>query len=396
MIPNVDDIELVKVQFESKEKRGTFGGLEYTYIADIPLKEGEMVLAKTRHGASAAKVSQVHVPLKDISCRVGELLHITARLEDDAAFAGFEDAQEEQLEIIPADDPEDPVQEAPEHSEPIIYIKQLPVIEDRLKDMRDEVERITGEAKSLACSPETVQAVKTARTNLTRKFDELEDARKQVKATILAPLEKFEQTYKECITGPFKAADAELKAKISTVEQGIIDACTGDMVKHFAERAAAEHLNWLTWDRMNRRISLTEAKQKTHKRLLEEIDKFVSGVAEDVRGINSMDNAEEIMVEYQKSLNLANAVNIVTNRHQQIAQQQAQREAWQRSQAEEKAAAERVEAVIPAPAPVPRQEPAEPEKIYKLTFYLRGTKPQLIEFKKHLIKYCEKEGIKYE
>lgn len=68
--------ELVQVQFKSRY-RDEYSGTEYTYIADVPLQEGDIVRVPTKHGDSEARVCRVNVPIGEIPCRVGELRHIT-------------------------------------------------------------------------------------------------------------------------------------------------------------------------------------------------------------------------------------------------------------------------------------------------------------------------------
>lgn len=69
--------KLVAVQFRSRYKKDTFSGGEYTYISDVPLAVGDIVNVPTKFGTSEARVSRVDVQISEISCRVGQLLHIT-------------------------------------------------------------------------------------------------------------------------------------------------------------------------------------------------------------------------------------------------------------------------------------------------------------------------------
>lgn len=56
----------------------------------------------------------------------------------------------------------------------IIKITQLPVIEERLRSMQEQVEKRTSEAMSMVCTEDTVQAVKKLRAELNSEFWELE------------------------------------------------------------------------------------------------------------------------------------------------------------------------------------------------------------------------------
>ncbi|MBQ9720903.1 MAG: hypothetical protein IJV64_09460, partial [Oscillospiraceae bacterium] len=62
----------------------------------------------------------------------------------------------------------------------LVRIRQLPVIEERLRKVRASIDAQTREAASLVCDAETVQAVKDTRAALNRRFTALENMRKAV------------------------------------------------------------------------------------------------------------------------------------------------------------------------------------------------------------------------
>ena len=103
----------------------------------------------------------------------------------------------------------------------LIVVKQLPIIEDQLRQVKASVDARVAQALALACTEETYKDVKKARAELNKEFQDLEARRREVKKAILAPYEAFEKLYKECAADAFTKADAELKAKIASVENGI-------------------------------------------------------------------------------------------------------------------------------------------------------------------------------
>lgn len=52
-------------------------GKEFSYIADVPLAKGDVVNVPTKYGPKECRVSRTGVPIGEIQCRVGQLLHIT-------------------------------------------------------------------------------------------------------------------------------------------------------------------------------------------------------------------------------------------------------------------------------------------------------------------------------
>ena len=62
--------------------------------------------------------------------------------------------------------------------EELIIVKQLPIIEENLKKLSEEIDLKVNNATNLICSEETVKEVKKVRAELSNKFKELETQRK--------------------------------------------------------------------------------------------------------------------------------------------------------------------------------------------------------------------------
>lgn len=275
----------------------------------------------------------------------------------------------------------------------LIKLTQLPVIEENLRGLKEQIKSRTEEAVALVCTPETLTTVKATRADLNKEFSVLEEQRKAVKAAIMEPYEAFEKVYKECVSDAFRSADAQLKGKINSVENGIKEAAEEVVKEYFYELCQAEHVDFLTWEQTGITVSLTDARQKTLATLRGKVADFVVKVAQAVNAIAEMENAEEIMAEYRQSLNLPQAIAAVSDRHRRI---EAEREAAERRKAQreaEAAAVQRVEAVAPPTITPPVQCIEKPvEKVYKCPFVAYGTKDQLTRLKE----FMNKEGIRYE
>lgn len=278
----------------------------------------------------------------------------------------------------------------------LIQVVQLPVIEERLRSMKAQVEQQTAAAMALVCNDATLAQVRAVRSELNKTFTDLEEQRKAVKKAVMGPYEAFEKVYKECITDPFKLADADLKNKIFTVEEDIKCACENKMQEYFSELCAAERVDWLKFEQVGLKIDLATARQKSHAKLREQIAAFVVGVAQAVNTISKMEDAEEIMAEYRQCLDMGRAIGIVQDRHQRIEEERQAAEARRAANEAQEAAVQKVEAVAPptvleppVAAPAPHQED---EKVYKCSFTVHATKAQL----KRLKDFMMQEGIRYE
>lgn len=271
----------------------------------------------------------------------------------------------------------------------LIRVTQLPVIEERLRSMKDQVDKTVGDAMSLVCTEETVQTVKSIRAGLNNQFKELEEQRKAVKAAVLGPYEQFERVYRECVSDRFRQADGELKGKIDAVETAIKSRCEAELRDYFAELCAARHIDFLKFEQAGIRVDMASAKAKTPKKLREQLSSFVDGVAHGTELISAMESAEEIMVEFKRTLDAAAAVSIVHERHRRIEAEKEAQAAMEAARERERQAVDKVDAVAP---PVPVAPPAEQETVLRCAFTVYATKTQLRKLKKFL----NQEGIRYE
>lgn len=271
----------------------------------------------------------------------------------------------------------------------LIRVTQLPIIEERLKALKADVDGQVSEALSLVCTEETIQAVKGKRTELRKQFDALEEQRKAVKAAVLGPYNQFEAVYKECVSDAFKSADMALKGKIDDVEADIKKRCEDGLREYFDELCAANHLDWLRYEQSGIQVDMASAKQKTPKKLREALAQFVAKVNSDVEQISTMEDAEEILMEYKRTLDAMGAIGTVSDRHRRIEAEKAERERREAQRAAEAEATRKVEAVAP---PVVVEPPKEEERVFKCSFTVWATKERLKKLKDFLIM----EGIKYE
>ena len=103
-------------------------------------------------------------------------------------------------------------------SNELIVVKQLPIIQERLKELSTEIDKKVENAKSLICTEETVKEVKQVRADMNKEFKDLEVQRKLVKEQVLAPYMQFEDIYKQYVSDKYKNADIELKNKVDSIE----------------------------------------------------------------------------------------------------------------------------------------------------------------------------------
>ena len=277
---------------------------------------------------------------------------------------------------------------------PMLICAHPPVIYENLLDLQERVASITDIVNGLPREPENLPQVKKARADLRRYFESLEEQRKAVKAAVMAPYNDAEAKYKALVSGPIGQADKLCKDFVDGVEASMKRQCEEGLREYFSELCAVNHVEFLKFEQAGIVIDMASSRQKTPKKLREQLAQFVSRVSSDLDSISEMEDAEEILVEYKQSLNLSSAIGIVLDRHRRIQQQREESISRASVKASELEAVHKVDAIAP-PAPV---QPPKEERRYTISFTLRPTeaqmkklRPLLIELKDFLIQ----EGIEY-
>ena len=270
--------------------------------------------------------------------------------------------------------------------ENLIVIKQLPQIEEHLKDLSSEIDVKVKNAKKLVCTEESVKTVKQIRANLTKDFKVLEEQRKTVKEQILAPYMQFEEVYKTYVSNKYKEADIDLKQKIDSTENELKKQKEQEIKEYFEEYKTANNIN----------VTLTASK----KNLKEQAKTFIDEIVDDLKLIETQEGKEEILVEYKRNLNVSKSIQEVANRHKLLEEEKKRQEELKNKQLEE--------AQRQADMSIKKQEVAtknaldnfvieppkviEQEEILTLKFKVRGTRSKLRELKRFL----EDGGYDYE
>lgn len=267
----------------------------------------------------------------------------------------------------------------------LITIKQLPIIEERLMAAKQFVDDAVSEALAMVCTEETILSVKEKRAELNKMFSELESQRRSVKRAVMDPYICFETVYRTCVSDAFKIADATLKQKINDVEDEMKRRCEMLLRGYYAELCEAHHIDFAQFERTGVSVSLSDAKAKVQppKKLKDQLTAFVLNLETGMNAIATMDNSEEVMVEFKKCLSAHEAIAAVNYRHKMI---EAERAAWaerEAAKAKEAEAVKKVEAFAP---------PEEVEPSFRVTFTVTITKSQA----KRLKEFMNMEGIKYE
>lgn len=263
----------------------------------------------------------------------------------------------------------------------LIVVKQLPVIEQTLNMYKKEIQKKVKEAMTLECTDNNIEKLKKTRAEFNKEKKEFEDKRKEVKKAVMEPYEEFEVIYKECITNLYEEADDDLKSKIETLENEKKSIITDEVQEYFIEYAKSVSAPaWLTFERFNFTPKLSNSRKKDKETAKEFIDKVVS----DVALISTQEYPDEIMVEYQYSLDVNSSILKVKNRHEQLEEHRKARELAEQAEKEQEEKEKELEKAM-QPEELSGPEEVVEEKIFTLRFTVKGTKEKLQALKKFLV-----------
>ena len=272
----------------------------------------------------------------------------------------------------------------------LIIVKQLPQIEEHLKELSVEIEEKVENAKNLVCTEESVKTIKQVRADLNKEFKELEVQRKTVKEQILAPYMQFEEVYKTYISEKYKSADIDLKQKIDNVEDELKEQKEQEIKDYFEEYKVANNIDFVNYEQAKINVTLTASK----KSLKEQAKVFIDKIIDDLKLIETQECKDEILVEYKQNLNVSRAIQEVANRHKLLEEERKRQEEWKKTEQviidfakKSDKYAEEVE-VLQSPV----EELQDQEDILTLKFTVKGTRTKLRELKQFL----ENGGYDYE
>lgn len=268
----------------------------------------------------------------------------------------------------------------------LIVVKQLPIIEEQLKQLSTEIDKKVENAVSLVCNEDTVKEVKKVRAELNNNFKELEEQRKTVKNAIMQPYTDFETIYNNLVGSKFKEADSTLKSKIDSVENQLKIDKEKEVRDYFEEQKESNHLDFITFERANVNVTISASM----KSLKEQVKAFTDKIVDDLKLIDTQENKEEILVEYKQSLNVSNSIMVVTDRKRRLEEERNAQAELQRIKEAEQKVVEKVEEIVQAPKVV--EVPKVVEEKLTIVFAVTDSREKLTELKKFLVD----GGYKYE
>lgn len=289
---------------------------------------------------------------------------------------------------------EEPVDEMSEKIDKLVKVKQLPVIAQELATVKGEIDARVEYVKTLKVNDKNFKFVKSELADIRKLFNALESKRKSVKKQILQPYEEFEPLYNELAKTPLKEAISYLDEQVKAQTKVLIDEKTDKAKEYYNGVCENLGIDFVKFEQIGLNITLSVS----HKKLCEQISAFFEKVTEELKLIDVQEHKAEILVEYKKTLNVAQSITKVSERFKAIAEEQARIEAEkaEREKARENAKRNediRFNANVPDVVETPPEEMEQPPiqqnnvveepaptavpSLIKVPFSVYGTREQL-------------------
>lgn len=196
----------------------------------------------------------------------------------------------------------------------LIKVSQFPVIEENLKALSQTIDEKVSRAMNLVCTIDNYKDIKAVRADLNRDFKVLEEQRKTVKSAVMQPYNEFEDTYKKYVSNKFKEADADLKRKITEVEDVLKKEKEEKAEKEFETLKADSGIDWIEYRQVGLKIALSDS----DKKIKEQIEAFIEKVQSALNVISMQEYPEEMLIEYKRTFDLQSAIGSVLERKKEL------------------------------------------------------------------------------
>lgn len=264
----------------------------------------------------------------------------------------------------------------------IVVIKQLPVIEQQLKVISDEVDKEIDYALSLECNEESKNEVKNARAKLNKIKTSLEEKRKQVKNAVMNPYNEFENIYNELVKNKLNGADTTLKERIDLIENTQKKEKENTLRQFVEEHCKANNVH-IDFEKIGLNITISASE----KSLKEQAKTFIEKVADELKLIEQEEFRDEILYEYNQTLNYIDAKTKVLERHKQLEEIKKIQEQKQEVEKQEEKIVEKVDEAIEITSPVE----IEQEEVKTYQFEVKATDEQI----KKIVAFMKELGVEY-
>lgn len=313
--------------------------------------------------------------------------------------------------------------------EDIIVVKQLPVIEEQLYQLLPSIKERCELAGSLVATEENYKELKKIRADLNKERSKFKSSVKAVVDEVMAPLNDFLNGVCKEVDDAYATGISKVDGSVKGVESGLKIQKQKELFVYYEEYRQSLGLDSAIADPKESGIKV--GLSDSMKSLKEQARQYLDRIDGDLKMIDTLDDADEVLAEYRQCMSVTDAVRIVSDRHKRIEDEKIRRMAEEENrkarEANEKAVEEAIqaaeeaiqateeaiqqaqEAKVKNEVPVTPTVKAAPEETSEVTepilntkylgYEIFGTLTQLKALKaflkEELKNYLEREGMKY-
>lgn len=265
----------------------------------------------------------------------------------------------------------------------LVTIETMPKIFEQLDKIGDFIKENLDGVNELTCTEENKQIVKNKRTEINNTLKLLEDRRKDIKKQILSPYDMFNEKYENVIKGQLVNASETLSNKIDAIESEQKQQKENELREFANEHFIANNIqDIVTFENIGLNITLSAS----IKSLKEQVVTFCEKIANDLDAILLEEKHNEILLEYKKCFDYAQAKKIVLEREKAIEEINAKSQDIINIKEQQFEISNKIDVLtqdeIIAPIEVTNVE--DNEERFLVTFSVTGTKEQLKQLKEFM------------
>lgn len=282
-----------------------------------------------------------------------------------------------------------------------VQIKSVGEIESNMKEVKGYVENLNSYYKNISFTEETMKEAKEEKSKVNKFKKQVSDYRKNIVAEYNKPIKVFENTAKETEKILLETYNT-INQQVSNYENKQKEIKEKEIRDYFEEYKIANNIDFVKYGQLGINVTLSASM----KNLKGQVKAFIDKITDDLKLIETQNHKAEILVEYKQTLNIGQAITMVTNRFKAIEEEKKRQEELKKDQLKEaqriadeniriqteetKNAIESLSVTTPNALQKPIKE--KQKEILTLKFTVKGTLTKLRELKEFL----ENGGYDYE
>ena len=223
-------------------------------------------------------------------------------------------------------------------------------IQSNMEQIKEQAIMIKNWYDSLVITEDMLKDIKSEKSQINKAKETVATYRKDIVKEFKKPIEQFELLAKET-ENILNEAYATCNEAVKRFEDETKAKKTEKVKAYFDEYAKSLNIDFVEYERLGINVTLTASMKSLKEAVKVCLDKIASEI--DLINIQKEELIPDMLVEYKKTLNVANAIKNVTDRHKAIEEEKARQEALKALKAEEeKTIAKAKEVIEEVTAPV--------------------------------------------